>query len=270
MHNEIEEGLSATADRRGLSDISEWIGAHQQALRLYCRSLAGSPWEGDDLAQDTWLKVWSALLGGKDDEQITRAYLYRIARNAWIDRSRKRMLSTVREPLEDELHVPQISPLEIYTAMETLVQTLVPAQRTALLLIDILKYSAAEAAKLIGSTEGAVKAALHRARTKLKMAVAVNNDDKEYRAKDGAKDGAKERTKERATEGDKSETDELMTYAYLEAFRQQNTTAMVMLMNDSAPKEAVVSLLHARQKAERPQIRTHSPSIHNLYMQLAA
>lgn len=266
MRKEKEEGLSATADGKGSSDIPEWIGEHQQALRRYCRSLAGSPWEGDDLAQDTWLKVWSALLGGKDDEQITRAYLYRVAHNAWIDRSRKRTVSVVREPVEDEWHAPQVSTLDVCTAIETLVQTLVPAQRTALLLVDILKYSAAEAAELTGSTEGAVKAALHRARTKLKMAVAGNNDDKGNQAKDKDKD----RYRDRANEEDKSETDGLMTYAYLEAFRQQNATAMVMLMNDSASKEAVVSLLHARQKAERPQTRTHTPGIHNLSMLMAA
>lgn len=194
---------------------------HHQALRQYCRALAGSPWEGDDLVQDTWLKVWSALQKGVDEGRITRAYLYRVARNAWIDRNRKKSLPLVQQPLE-ELQHPNADPIELWMAMETLVQQLAPGQRTALLLVDVLKYTAAEAAELTSSSEGAIKAALHRARTKLK----------------------------KAAEGSKSEADALITYAYLEAFRQQNTAAMVMLMNDGVPKEAVVSVLRAKNGAQ--------------------
>ncbi|GIO88043.1 hypothetical protein J25TS5_49750 [Paenibacillus faecis] len=196
------------------------IVLHHQALRQYCRALAGSPWEGDDLVQDTWLKVWSALQKGVDEGRITRAYLYKIARNAWIDQNRKKSLSLVQQPLE-ELQHPNSDPMEVWMAMETLVQQLAPGQRTALLLVDVLKYTAAEAAELTKSSEGAIKAALHRARAKLR----------------------------KTADGSKSEADALMTYAYLEAFRQQNTAAMVMLMNDGVPKEAVVSVLRSNNGA---------------------
>ncbi len=264
MRMRQEEGQSANGSERELADISEWVGTHQQALRLYCRSLAGSPWEGDDLAQDTWLKVWSAWRGGVDGERMTRAYLYRAARNAWIDRNRKKRVSLVREPLEDELQIAEVNALDVWTAMETLVQTLVPAQRTALLLVDILKYTAAEAAELIDSTEGAVKAALHRARAKLKTSMTENTTEHPYPNRHRTVEG------ERSLGNEKSESDELMAYAYLEAFRQQNTAAMVMLMNDSASKEVVISLLQVQRQSERLQNSSLSPKNGNPSMQLAA
>ncbi|WP_410772385.1 RNA polymerase sigma factor [Fontibacillus sp. BL9] len=275
MRKEQMDGQSTTGTEKKLTDMAEWVGKHQQALRQYCRSLAGSPWEGDDLVQDTWLKVWSALLGGVQGERITRAYLYRVARNAWIDRNRKKVVSTVRQPLEDDIQTQEVSSIEVWTAMETLVQNLAPAQRTALLLVDILKYTAAEAGVLVNSTEGAVKAALHRARTKLKATVKVGADQQNLDA-DTSEHGSKSASKftgryEREEYGEvKKEADELMTYAYLEAFRQQNTAAMIMLMNDGAPKDAVVSVLHAHRRTDRARSASHQTTIRNLSMPLAA
>ncbi|WP_334075998.1 MULTISPECIES: RNA polymerase sigma factor [Paenibacillus] len=253
------------------------ITLHHQALRQYCRALAGSPWEGDDLVQDTWLKVWSALQRGVQENRITRAYLYRVARNAWIDRNRKKTLPLVEQPLE-ELQHPNADPMEVWMAMEILVQQLAPGQRTAFLLVDVLKYTAAEAAELTRSSEGAIKAALHRARAKLKKRVEDKvGDQKPAQAKSltplpykqvmgGATDKGKNpntpiakhsdsirkrQSEIEAADTSKSEADALRTYAYVEAFRQQNTAAMVMLMNDGVPKEAVVSVLHTKARTQQ-------------------
>lgn len=85
----VSEG-NGKAEKAGEGpDFPEWIDAHQKALRSYCRALAGSAWEGDDLAQDTWLKIWSSLRNQGDRIRLTRAYLYKAARNTWIDRGRK-------------------------------------------------------------------------------------------------------------------------------------------------------------------------------------
>lgn len=52
--------------------------------------------------------------------------------------------------------------------MEILLCELSPKQRVAMLLSVGLDYTAQETAEMTGTSEGAVKAALHRARTKLK------------------------------------------------------------------------------------------------------
>src|SRR5262249_62318909 len=52
-------------------------------------------------------------------------------------------------------------------AVELLVASLPPKERACVLLKDVLDYSLEEIAELVDSTVGAVKAALHRGRTKL-------------------------------------------------------------------------------------------------------
>ncbi|MEF2968950.1 RNA polymerase sigma factor [Paenibacillus sp. M1] len=278
MRQEELAGKSAAGKGKKQAEISAWFEAHQQSLRQYCRALAGSPWEGDDLAQETWLKVWSTLLGGADSGRFTQAYLYRVARNAWIDRNRKKSIPTIHQPLDAFQH-PDIDSVEIWGAMELLVQNLAPAQRTALLLVDVLKYTAAEAAELIHSTEGAVKAALHRARVKLQKTIASKessaSEDQEERQEycsDREKNRRNSRLRSQSPqEADRQEADYLYAYAYLEAFRTQNTAAMVLLMNDGAPEDAAVSLLHAQPQARQRERKASRPAkMQSLFMQLAA
>ncbi|GIP50947.1 ECF RNA polymerase sigma factor SigG [compost metagenome] len=227
-----------------------WIQMHGAALRNYCRSLAGSVWEGDDLAQDTWLKIWSATQGKGDDVQITRTYLYRTAQHAWIDRSRRKRLRAESLPMDELLQAPgQNDPAEVWGAMETLVSELSPLQRTALLLIDILQYTAGEAAQLIQSTEGAVKAALHRARVRLRNAV-------EGSRREGRDTSGKGTSIGEAASPDTS--NDVLVYAYMDAVRREDAAALAMLYNDVRPQDIVPVL--TLQSYRRNSLRSKSGS----------
>ncbi len=60
------------------------------ALHRYCCRLTGNVWDGEDLAQDALVRVFS-LLGKIDvDLEKPRAYLIRTATHLWIDRIRRR------------------------------------------------------------------------------------------------------------------------------------------------------------------------------------
>ncbi|MNN51593.1 RNA polymerase factor sigma-70 [compost metagenome] len=135
----------------------------------------------------------------------------------------------------------------MWTAMETLVNQLAPNQRIALLLVDVLKYTAAESAELLNTTEGAVKAALHRARVKLRKLADEDNH----------KDNSKEIKQPKVLQGHSSSSkDDHVIYAYMEAFRQQNTAALIMLMNDAYPMDIVPMLVNRAQvKPERTAIQ---------------
>lgn len=243
------------------------INLHHQNLRQYCHALTGSPWEGDDLVQDTLLKVWSAFHRGLKEEQVTLAYLYRVARNAWIDQCRKKSPAITQQPLEEARH-PAADPLDVWIAMETLVQQLPPGQRTAFLLVDVLHYTASEAAGMVNTSEGAIKAALHRARVKLRIR---NGTPRQQEEKEWPTTGAgAEKSSYSSAEADSSRT-----YAYLEAFRQQNTAAMVMLMNDGVQGEAVAPLLYAQSRKQSVNRRkastsTSSQSVQSVYAMAAA
>ncbi|ASK64038.1 hypothetical protein CFK37_18695 [Virgibacillus phasianinus] len=136
-------------------------------LEKYCRSLMKSTWDGEDLMQDTLTKAYKSWLG--TSKSVSKAYLFRIASNTWIDEYRKRkpdvdfnqdtsMLVARKETDSDQ----------IYSAMELLLRELTPKQRLAMLLSG-LDYTAQETAAMTGTNEGAVKAALHRARRKLNL-----------------------------------------------------------------------------------------------------
>ncbi|MGO4106418.1 RNA polymerase sigma factor [Paenibacillus sp. YAF4_2] len=141
----------------------------QGVLGRYCLTLTKSRWEAEDLAQETWLKALDSLQ--PLDHINPEAYLMRIARNAWIDRIRKqssnaRMMKAVQESMEVQT-VPDNSRIGTELAMQAIMTYLSPLQQAVFLLRDVCGYSSAETAIRLGLTVGAVKAALHRARTAL-------------------------------------------------------------------------------------------------------
>jgi RNA polymerase sigma factor (sigma-70 family) len=138
----------------------------QAALSRYCLSLTESSWDAEDLAQDTWLKALGTLTGiGHTNPE---AYLLRIAKNTWIDQSRRNtVLARILKQEWPKASLPNNPTFEIEAAFQALMKHLSPLQRTVFLLRDVFGYSNAEAAAMLRTTEGAVKAALHRARHSL-------------------------------------------------------------------------------------------------------
>jgi len=151
------------------ASLTETLGS----LYAYCMTLTGSVWETEDLVQETCLKAWSSTHAGQKDaspEMNWEAYLVRTARNTWIDQLRKRArlsqkLDSLKPLLADTEHEERFEDLEL--AVRLLVNGLPPWQRVIYMLRDLLGYTAAETADLLDTTEGAVKAALSRARAAL-------------------------------------------------------------------------------------------------------
>lgn len=139
----------------------------QAALYRFCLSLTGSVHDAEDLSQQTWMKTIRRLAEhGHDNPE---AFLLRVAKNAWIDECRRRKGLRDRLLWLSELgeHVPEREQPDVERAIAALMRYLSPIQRTVFLLRDTLDYSIAETAALLGTSEGAVKAALHRARRAL-------------------------------------------------------------------------------------------------------
>ncbi|OME74739.1 hypothetical protein BSK65_03475 [Paenibacillus odorifer] len=170
----------------------------QMALKRYCLTLTQSPWEAEDLAQDTWVKALGYMKTSKhsklksdmndtsqmnnNSEHTSRtnfssltnhpnpeALLLRIARNTWTDiMRRKATLSRVLEmdqPRTEE--AAEYGLFEIEAAFQALQKHLSPLQQAVFLLRDVFEHSGSEAAEILDTTEGAIKAALHRARQAL-------------------------------------------------------------------------------------------------------
>ena len=135
-------------------------------LYRYCRYLTRSPWDAEDLAQDTLARAFVTLARMHGQEPANpRAWLFRIASNLWIDQTRRRheVLTEAPEPPSAAVTEPR-APRE---AAGTLLVTLSPQERAAVVLKDVFDLSLEEVAESLGTTVGAVKTALHRGRGKL-------------------------------------------------------------------------------------------------------
>ncbi|HEX7064344.1 MAG TPA: RNA polymerase sigma factor [Bacillales bacterium] len=143
------------------------VQPYMPELRKYCLSLEKSKWDGEDLMQEALLKTYKSWV--KRPKPIAKAYLFRIASNTWIDRYRKRKpdeaVSKDLSELKQEEKPVSDATIEV---VEMLLKKLTPKQRVVTLLIAGFGYTSKETAELIGESEGSVKAALHRARKKLK------------------------------------------------------------------------------------------------------
>jgi RNA polymerase sigma-70 factor (ECF subfamily) len=138
------------------------------ALHGYCRRLTGNVWDAEDLVQDTLVRAFATL--GKIHHEIRepRAYLLRTASNLWIDTVRRRSTEAAALAAADPPADPASPPGAVRDAGSTLLQRLAPQERAAVVLKDVFDLTLEEIASILGTTVGAVKAALHRGRTHLR------------------------------------------------------------------------------------------------------
>ena len=133
-------------------------------LYRYCRHLTRSPWDAEDLVQDSLARAFVTLgqLGASPPNP--RAWLFRVASNSWIDRTRKAKHEELRAldvPVESADHQATRE------AAATLIGQLSPQERAAVVMKDVFDLSLEETADALSTTVGAIKIALHRARGKL-------------------------------------------------------------------------------------------------------
>src|SRR3954452_91271 len=140
--------------------FGELVRRHRRELHVHCYRMLGSFEEAEDLVQETLLRAWrkrETFEGGP----LFRAWLYRIATNACLDflRANARKVSPGAsfdempwiQPYPDVLLDEAEQPEAVAIAKETIelaylavIQLLPAKQRAALLLRDVLGWSAAE------------------------------------------------------------------------------------------------------------------------------
>lgn len=159
-------------DRHAFSRLME---PYRRELVAYCYRLSGSLAEAEDLAQEAFVRAFRAL-DTFEGRATPRAWLYRIAHNLCLNHVQRR--APLWESLDglDEARLPTAdAPTEaagqgredLRLGFVALVQSLPPRQRAALVLRDVLGWSAEETARILETTVPAVKNALARARQTL-------------------------------------------------------------------------------------------------------
>lgn len=152
------------------------VHRHRGELHRHCQRLLISSERAEDALQETLLRAWRArsTFAGR---ATFRTWLYRIATNSCLDelgRDRRRPLGLDAVDDADQPVSPDPGPdalLETSEAVErachTMIELLPPRQRAVLVLCDVLRCSAGEAARLLGATVAAVNSARQRARATL-------------------------------------------------------------------------------------------------------
>lgn len=144
-------------------------------LHRYCARMTGSVIDGEDIVQDTLARAYFELPELKELPAM-RSWLFRIAHNRALDVMRRydrRMgepLDAASDVTSDDTHDPERAVVRDETVRMALSRflELAPAQRGTVILKDVLGYSLDEIAGLLDLSVSAVKAALHRGRTRLR------------------------------------------------------------------------------------------------------
>jgi RNA polymerase sigma-70 factor (ECF subfamily) len=139
-------------------------------LHAYCLRLTGALWDAEDLVQECLVRGFQRLACHHDPIENPRAYLLRIATHTWIDWLRRRDTETRLSPraLDAPVAEAPAGAGELRDAGRTLLQRLAPREQAAVVLKDLFDTSLEEAALVLETSVGAVKAALHRGRERLR------------------------------------------------------------------------------------------------------
>ena len=141
-------------------------------LHRYCARMAGSVIDGEDIVQETMLKALQAVDAHAAVER-PQQWLFRIAHNAAQDHLRRRNRERLRITEADMTTIEDPSSsadarLATATGLRSFMQ-LSLAQRSAVILVDVLGLSLHETCEVSGATLAATKAALHRGRAQLRL-----------------------------------------------------------------------------------------------------
>jgi RNA polymerase sigma factor (sigma-70 family) len=137
-------------------------------LHRYCARLTGSVIEGEDIVQDTLARAFYALSLAEEVPPL-RPWLFRIAHNAAMDFLKSHGNKYTEATAEFEAVAgsdDKPDPAVVRAALACFL-SLPVAQRSAVILKDVLGHSLEETAETMGTTVMAVKAALFRGRGKL-------------------------------------------------------------------------------------------------------
>ena len=183
--------MTAAAD-----DFDLRIEPFRGELLAYCYRMLGSVHDAEDLVQETYLRAWRARERYDESRASLRTWLYRIATNASLTalegRGRRPLPSGLvaasdpRSPLVpgevlwlqplpdallgDEPASAAVDRSTLRLAFVAALQHLSAKQRGALVLRDVLGFSAAEAAEILGTTVASVNSSLQRARADVREA----------------------------------------------------------------------------------------------------
>lgn len=152
------------------SEFESFVKSVRPTLIARAASVVGDDDTAADIVQDCLLKLWSmrqSLDDYNSPEALAMTIVHRMALNSI--RSRKVVLEIRDEIMSDSQPSPEQMAIDSESADEVhrLLAMLPDAQQSIITMRHVEGLSNAEIAQITGSTEGAVRTALSRARNKI-------------------------------------------------------------------------------------------------------
>ncbi len=163
--------------------FEELVRQHQEALVRFAYRLVGDLDEASDVAQETFIRAYERIADFRGGSTLY-TWLYRIAYNRAISLLRRRRVRRfLRLDLDQELSegvelqlvatgdaATQVEQNELLRHVEVAIETLPPRQRGIFVMRHYEGMSLAQIAKVVGRSEGAIRAGYFHAVRKLRVA----------------------------------------------------------------------------------------------------
>jgi RNA polymerase sigma-70 factor (ECF subfamily) len=148
---------------------------HRDRLWAVAIRTLSDPEEAADALQDAMISAFRRAGSFRGDSAVT-TWLHRIVVNACLDRLRRKAARPAAggtdERTLDNLAIGQATPdpsanTDTSLDVQAALRTLPPDQQAALVLVDMLGYSVADASEILGVSQGTVKSRCARGRARL-------------------------------------------------------------------------------------------------------
>jgi RNA polymerase sigma-70 factor (ECF subfamily) len=165
----MNASTASTAETR--EAFGRLLGELRPKLHRYCARMTGSVVDGEDVLQEALVKAIEAFPQARPVAN-PEGWLFRIAHNAALDflrrRTRQDQLRSDEDPDMIVDPVTTTDDRQIAAASLRTFMRLPAAQRSSVILMDVLGYSLGEIRDVMDSSIPAIKAALHRGRSRLR------------------------------------------------------------------------------------------------------
>jgi RNA polymerase sigma-70 factor (ECF subfamily) len=180
-----DEDLLAAARHGDAVALERLLVRYQPHLYRFGLRMCGNVEDADDVVQESLMSMARSLRDFRGDSSVS-SWLYTIARRFCMRKRRRRKFAPAREESLDVpgtevgRHLADSAPnpeetatsRELATALTRAIDALDPPRREVLVLRDVEGLSAAEVAKILGTSVDAVKSRLHRARVAIRQELA--------------------------------------------------------------------------------------------------
>src|SRR5213596_2728420 len=223
--------MSVVPEPSAAFDIERLLAAMRPRLHRYCARMVGSVIDGEDVLQDALIKAVESLASAGPVGN-PEGWLFRIAHNTALDFLRRRnRQQALRSDEEPDMIADQLDPVlsrQIASASLRTFMRLPVAQRSSVILMDVLGCSLQEVCEVMDFSLPAAKAALHRGRAQLREIADEPDDTPQQKL---------------------SDVDRARLGAYVAHFNARDFDAIRAMISDDVRLD-LVSKSHMRGKAE--------------------